>query len=108
MTGVTPPRGLAGRSLAPLLKDRQVPNWREHIFIESELGYLIHTGRYKYELDDKNGNKLREVFSDLQVDPGETCNLINDSKCAKIISQLRQELLAHLAKLNIKVIPPGT
>ncbi|MDP4286225.1 MAG: sulfatase-like hydrolase/transferase [Bacteroidota bacterium] len=108
LAGIEPPQGLAGRSILPLLQERINVNWREHIFMENQLGYLIHTDRYKYELDDKNGNKLREVFSDLQVDPGETFNMINDSKYAGIISQLRGELLAHLAKLKIKVIPPGT
>ena len=106
MTGVKTPSGLSGRSLVPLLNDNKVQNWRKHIFMENQLGYLIHTDRYKYELDDKDGNKLREVFSDLQVDPGETCNMINDAKYAGIINQLRGELLAHLAKSKIKVTPP--
>ncbi len=107
MAGIDPPPGLEGRSIAILLNDGKTPGWRDHIFIENQLGYLIHTGRYKYELDDKDGNRTREVFSDLQVDPGETCNMVNDSKYARIIQQLREELLAHLTKLNIKIVPPG-
>lgn len=92
------PQGLQGRSLAPLLDHTKAKKWRDHIIIENELGYLIHTGRYKYELDDKCGDKIREVFSDLQVDPGETSNMISDSKYAKIIEGLRNDLLAYLAK----------
>lgn len=107
LTGVKPPSGLSGRSLELLLEDKPTKNWPNHIFMENQLGYLIHTMRYKYELDNKDGNKLRQVFTDLKVDPGETCNMINDSKYAGIISQLRGELLAHLAKLKIKIIPPG-
>jgi arylsulfatase A-like enzyme len=103
---IPPPPGLPGRSLAPLLEDAKVKNWRDHIIIENELGYLLHTGRYKYELDDKCGDKLREVFCDLQVDPGETSNLINDSRYAKIIDGLRNELLAYLAKSHIPIVLP--
>ncbi|MEO5995790.1 MAG: sulfatase-like hydrolase/transferase [Chitinophagaceae bacterium] len=103
---IQPPPGLSGRSLAPLLDHTKVKNWRDHIIIENELGYLIHTGRYKYELDDKCGDKVREVFSDLQIDPGETNNMINDSKYAKIIAGLRNELLAYLAKSHIPIVLP--
>lgn len=105
LTGIRPPSGLLGKSLKPLLKNSKVKKWRKHIFIENELGYLIYTGRYKYELDDKNENKIREVFTDLQVDPGETQNMINNSNYAGIIRQLRQELYAHLKKLHIKFDP---
>jgi len=100
------PQGLPGRSLLPLLDQAKGNKWRDHIIIENELGYLIHTGRYKYELDDKCGDKVREVFSDLQADPGETRNMIRDSKYAKIIDGLRKELLAYLAKSNIPVVLP--
>ncbi|MBK0383696.1 sulfatase-like hydrolase/transferase [Pedobacter sp. SD-b] len=106
LSGIKIPEGLSGRSLKPLL-NQTAKKWRSHIFIENQLGYLIHTNRYKYELDDKNGNKIREVFTDLQVDPGETCNMINDAKYSSVIRDLRKELLTHLAKLNIKIIPPG-
>lgn len=107
LTGIKAPTGLAGRSLKPLLEDEPIEKWRNHIFMENQLGYLIHTNRYKYELDDKNDNKIREVFTDLKVDPGETCNMINDAKYASVISHLRGELLAHLSKLKIQIDPPG-
>ena len=106
LTHILPPQGLHGKSLVPMLNNVQVKKGREHIFIENQLGYLIHTGRYKYELDDKNGDKPREVFSDLKVDPGETCNMINDSKYSKIIAELRKELVSHLMNSHIPFIPP--
>jgi arylsulfatase A-like enzyme len=105
---IQPPSGLPGRSLLPLLSKAPVKNWREHIIIENELGYLIHTGRYKYELDDKNGDNIREVFSDLQVDPGEKYNMIQDRKYASRIAGLRTALLAHLEKSNIQITPPDS
>lgn len=106
LSGIKVPDDLPGYSLKPLLYNKKAKQWRSHIFMENQLGYLIHTGRYKYELDDKSGNKLREVFTDLQVDPGETCNMINDVKYASIIAQLRTQLLQHLQTLNIDVVPP--
>lgn len=107
MAGVSAPEDLPGKSLTPLFKSSKMQNWRDHIFIENYLGYLIHTSRYKYELDDKDDDKIREVFSDLQLDPGETHNMIHNSEYAKTIGQLRKELLTHLAKAEIKIIPPG-
>lgn len=102
-----PPQGLHGKSLLPIFENTKQINWPKQIFLENQLGYLIHTVRYKYELDDKNGNKIREVFSDLLVDPGETRNMINDPQYSKIIGELRQQLLDHLEKLNISIILPG-
>ena len=84
--------------MAPLFKNKIVHKWRDQIFIENYLGYLIHRGRYKYELDDKKDDKLREVFSDLQVDPDETNNMIYNPKYTGKIDQLRNQLLIHLAK----------
>jgi choline-sulfatase len=108
LANIQPPKGLMGSSLVPLLNQEKVNNWRKEIFIENQLGYMIHTGRYKYELHDKNGNKSREVFSDLEVDPGETRNMINDKKYASIIDELRKKLLMHMESLHIPVIPPDT
>jgi hypothetical protein len=73
----------------------------------NELGYLIHTGRYKYELDDKNGDKPREVFTDLKVDPGETYNMIHSSNYAKKIGELKKELLAYMSNINKLAIVRG-
>ncbi len=75
------------------------------LFLENQVGYLIHTPRYKYKLDDMG--EIREMFVDLKVDLGETSNMINNYKYAEIISELRKELLAHLAQLHIKIVPPG-
>lgn len=105
LANIQAPPTLPGRSIASLLTGKQVTIWRNHIIIENELGYLIHTGRYKYQLDDKNGNKTREVFSDLNADPGETRNMIHDPKYGKIINGLRKELMAYLTASHIPFVP---
>lgn len=107
LAGIQSPKGIQGLSLLPILEDGKASNnWRDHIFMENEVGYCINTGRYKYTLEDKYNNGIREVFSDLAIDPGETCNMINVMKYSKIISQLRKELLAHLKKIGVKIEPP--
>ena len=106
LTNIQRPKGITGVSFVPILDNNETLSLQDHIFIENQIGYCIHTGRYKYVLQDKNKDKLREVFSDLEVDPGETSNMINNSKYSKIINQLRQELLVHLEKLDIKIAPP--
>lgn len=104
IAGIAPPEGMPGRSLVPLLRNDNLPIWREHIFIENEIGFLIHTGRYKYELQDI-GVK-REVFSDLKVDPGETVNMINYPQYQDRIRDLRNTLLIDLKNRGISITSP--
>lgn len=93
--------------MVPLLNEKKVNNWRTEIFIESQLGYLIHSGRYKYQLDDKHGQHPREVFSDLQSDPGEKFNLIKENKYRDEINGLKNKLVSHLTASKIAFVPPG-
>ncbi len=102
--GITPPSDLPGRSLLPLLTREKKVRWRSYTIIENQMGFLIHTGRYKYELDDQGA--VREMFVDLKADPGETRNLINERRYKKKIRQLRAELLSYLKQHNISVDPP--
>lgn len=104
---IQPPKGLQGKSLVPLLNEKKVNNWRTELFIESQLGYMIHNGRYKYQLDDKYGERPREVFSDLKVDPGEKYNLIKENKYAGAINGLKNKLVSHLTASKIAFVPPG-
>lgn len=102
---ITPPPDLRGRSLLPLLRGEKKVRWRSYTVIENQIGFLIHTGRYKYELDDQGA--VREMFVDLKVDPGETRNLINERRYRKKIRQLRTELLSYLKQHNISIDPPA-
>lgn len=105
MAKIEAPQQLPGTSILPLLNQTQLTPWRDHLIIENELGYLIHTGRFKYQLDDKNGNAIREVFSDLTADQWETRNMINDRKYVTIIEGLRKELMAYLTASHIPFVP---
>jgi len=100
--GIKVPAGIKGKSLVPLITDPQHNvDWRKHIFIEDQIGYLIHTGRYKYELDDTG--RIREMFVDLKTDPGETRNLIDKAKYGHIVDSLRHKLLNHLKEMRIPI-----
>ena len=69
------PQGLPGRSLRPLAEGKSVPNWRDHVIVESQNGRMVRTDRYKYSLYDSGQNP--EQLTDLKNDPGEMHNLAN-------------------------------
>ena len=64
---------------------------------------MIHTGRYKYELDDHG--KIREMFVDLKTDPGEKRNLIKYPEYQSTIDSLRTILTDRLTSRGIPFNP---
>ncbi len=101
--GIQPPSDITGHSVAPLTRQDKNVVWPTHIFLETEIGFLIHTGKYKYELDDIGKN--REMFVDLKSDPGETVNKIDDQKYKRASDSLRVLLMNNLNKMDIKMKP---
>lgn len=104
IAGILTPANLQGKSVLPLIEKGSQAEWPKHIYLESETGYMIHTGRFKYELDDTG--KVREMFVDLQSDPGETRNLINNPEYYSEIDSLRSILVNHLTEKGIPVSVP--
>lgn len=102
--GIQPPKGLMGRSVVSLTKQEKLTDWPNHIYLETETGYMIHTGRYKYELDDIG--KIREMFVDLKTDKGETKNMIDSPGYKNTIDSLRSELITSLTNREIPFNPP--
>ena len=102
--GIQLPEGLTGRSVVPLTNQEKLKDWPDHIYLENETGYMIHTGRYKYELDDIG--KTREMFVDLKTDKGETKNLIDSPEYQDTIDSLRSELITSLTNRGIHFNPP--
>ncbi|MBN4061086.1 sulfatase-like hydrolase/transferase [bacterium AH-315-I18] len=101
------PDTMQGHSLMPLLR-REKTDWQEEIFVqisESHLGRAVRTKRWKYavathkdEGDGKGGaSKYTEAFLyDLQHDPYELCNLVNQDSHVKVRQAMRDRLLRRM------------
>jgi len=94
--GVKPPATL-GRSLLPLLENRDVP-WREFVASEHHIiGRMIRTSRFKYvHYED---DPVEQLF-DMQADPWETKNLYDDSQYADVLRDHRKLLAQWQARLR--------
>ena len=90
--GITAPASLLGKTLRPLVEGKAV-QWREFVASENVSGgdaRMIRTARYKYILFGQGEN--REQFFDVEKDPGELKNLVNDSALAGEVARHRELL----------------
>jgi N-acetylglucosamine-6-sulfatase len=100
LAGVAVPNTLQGRSLVPLLKGQR-PAWRNSFLIEyysdtvfpriTHMGYKgVRNMRWKYihylELDG-----MDELY-DLNADPYEMKNLIDQKSAAKALDEMKKEM----------------
>ena len=85
--GADLPKGLRGSSLLPILREEPLTSWREVLPVESEMGQMIVSRRYKYMLHFEGEH--REQLIDLLTDPGETRNAVNDPENKAILADLR-------------------
>ena len=97
LAAVKPTAKLPGRSLKPLLGGSKTTDWRKSLMIETEFGWGIVSGPYKYTLYDKVGPE--ETLFDIRKDPGEMTNLSALDKYKPVLDKmrnaLRQELNLH-------------
>jgi len=94
LAGLTPPSGLQGRSLSPLLKDPGT-KW-EHPAVtqvrrgapqNTFMGYSVRTPEWRYTEWD-GGKRGRELYNE-EEDPGELRNLASDPKHAKVMQDMQ-------------------
>ncbi len=88
--GITPPTGLDGVSIRPILDGKVAGELREYVPVQTTFGenaygfgtkgWTIRTPHYKYTIYDKWGN--REQFFDMDKDPGEMVNLADSERYA--------------------------
>ncbi len=103
LCGLTPPKGLHGRSLRPLLDDPALP-WKGAAYTQVKrgdfMGRSVRTERWRYtEWDD--GKKGVELY-DHDADPHEYVNLAKEPKYADTVTELK----ALLAKMRTD-LPAG-
>lgn len=95
------PGNLEGTSFVPLLSDPDQP-WKTAVFmVDGDGGQMVRTRRYSY-LELKRG-PVRKALYDLEKDPWETVNVIDDPACAEI----RREMEVLLARGWKAAAPPS-
>lgn len=94
VAGVAARRTFTGQSLFPFLKNEIPVQWRDEIFTQSNGNELygiqrsVMTREWKYVY---NGFDFDELY-DLQKDPGETVNLINEPDKKAVVKEMCQRL----------------
>ncbi len=110
LAGLAAPAHMDGKSFLPLLKG-QKPPWRESFLYEYYSGGTypamqttvgVRTDRYKYITYPLVKNDTDELY-DLQADPHEMTNLINDPAAAGALKKMQ----AELARLKKETKYPG-
>jgi choline-sulfatase len=87
--GVAAPGGLQGKSFRPFVEGKTPRQWRDTVFSETEMGYMVADRRYKYCAYDPDKGKRRDSLVDLQNDPGEMQNLVGKSEERQNVARLR-------------------
>lgn len=99
LAGVNVPHDIQGKSLLPLLKGEKVANWRHSLYYHFyeypaehmvKRHYGVRTDRYKL-IHFYNDIDAWELY-DLEKDPSEMHNVINDSAYSDIMTYMREEL----------------
>lgn len=109
VTGLPAPKGIDGRSLLPLLRGTSPTDWPVDIFTEyhgQQFGLysqrMLKVGRYKYVL---NLSDISELY-DLEEDPAELHNLIDDPAMRPTLRHLQALLLERMSNTNDPLVNP--
>jgi arylsulfatase A-like enzyme len=94
---VTKPDHCLGESLRPLAEGKSVDNWRSYVASENGGCRMIRSERYKYCAFADNNSK--ESLVDLEKDPGEMRNLVDDPELKSVLADHRK-LLADWSELS--------
>jgi uncharacterized sulfatase len=107
LAGVSPPSGLQGVTLRPLLNDVDAV-WNRPAYTQTVTkgkdkvqGYSVRTERWRFT-EWQNGEKGMELY-DHDKDPQELTNLANDSQ----YSQVMEELKVMNRKIHPVMVAPG-
>ena len=107
--GAAVPGHMRGRSLHELAEGTP-QNWRREVFVqisESQVGRAIRTARWKYSVraPDKHGGRdmdsgryVEDFLYDLERDPHERNNLVNDTAHVDVRDELRATLKKRMVE----------
>jgi len=104
--GITPPAGLEGRSLRPLLDDPSLPGKPAAFTLVTrgkDIGRSIRTDRWRYTEWSTAASPTSIVASELydhERDSEETRNLAGESSLRETVADLANQLHAHAARAN--------
>lgn len=96
LTGIQPPSGLEGRSIAPLITDPERSwEWPAHTFTKHGkfLGQSVRTERWRYTQWGNDRKQLGAELYDHSADPKEWVNLASDEKFAGTLPELQKLLI---------------
>ncbi|MPZ17271.1 MAG: sulfatase-like hydrolase/transferase [Luteitalea sp.] len=109
--GLQPPSDMDGRSFLDLARGKEVP-WRDSVlyeyfwernFPQTPTIHALRAQRYKY-IHYHGIWDLDELY-DLQADPGEIKNLINDPAHKEVVEQMNQQLFDVLEQTDGMQMP---
>jgi len=95
--GIDIPEHLLGRSVRPVAESETVDDWRTYVASENHYTRMIRSQRYKYCAFDDPDSK--ESLVDMENDPGEMRNLVDDPEFQNVLAEHRR-LLADWSKIS--------
>jgi arylsulfatase A-like enzyme len=84
------PSGRLGASLRPIAEGRAGAPWRDSLFVESQNGCMVRTGRYAYSVYDCGEHP--EALFDHEADPGEMTNVAYRDSQRWVVQRHRESM----------------
>ncbi len=79
-----------GRSFVSLLSDRRETEWTDEVYLDNDLTRGVRTPRYSYWKRAPGAG--RDVLFDMEKDPGQTENVVDDPAYAEVVPTLEAKL----------------
>jgi len=98
--GLEVPEVYQGRSILPLLEGKDV-DWRQDIFTEHKFNHFnnwhsVRNERYKYTSYYEEKEGPYECLYDLEKDPTEFVNQVNNPEYASVLSKMKERMNSYL------------